>query len=73
MGLLADYSDVFSGMFEHEYDIEVDPSMRPVIQAPQKMPCAKYDQLKETITRLEEEGIIASIIETNQLPVTFIR
>ena len=25
------------------------------------MPYAKYDQLKETITKLEEEGIIASV------------
>ena len=34
--------------------------MRPVIQAPRKLPYAKYDQLKETIARLEEE-IIASV------------
>ena len=61
--LLTDYSDVFSGVgiFEQEYDIEVYPSVRPVIQAPRKMPYAKYDQLKETITKLEEEGIIASV------------
>ena len=61
--LLTEYSDVFSGvgMFEKEYDIEVDPSVRPVIQAPRKLPYAKYDQLKETIARLEEEEIIASV------------
>ena len=49
------------GMFEKEYDIEVDPSVRPVIQAPRKLPYAKYDQLKETIAKLEEEEIIASV------------
>ena len=61
--LLTEYSDAFSGvgMFEKEYDIEVDPSVRPVIQAPRKLPYAKYDQLKETIARLEEEEIIASV------------
>ena len=48
-------------MFEKEYDIEVDPSVRPVIQAPRKLPYAKYDQLKETIARLEEEEIIAGV------------
>ena len=60
--LLTDYSDVFSGvgMFEKEYDIVVDPSVRPVIQAPRKLPYAKYDQLKMTIAKLEEEDIIAS-------------
>ena len=57
--LLTEYSDVFSGikMFEKEYDIEVDPNVRPVIQ----LPYAKYDQLKETIVKLEEEGIIAKV------------
>ena len=32
--LLTDSTDVFSGvgMFEQEYDIEVDPSVRPVMQ-----------------------------------------
>ena len=61
--LLTEYSDVFSGikMFEKEYDIEVDPNVRPVIQAPRKLPYAKYDQLKETIVKLEEEGIIAKV------------
>ena len=41
--LLTEYSDVFSGvgMFEKEYDIEVDPSVRPVIQAARKLPYAK--------------------------------
>ena len=61
--LLTEYSDVFSGvgMFEKEYDIEVDPNVRPVIQAPRKLPYAKYDQLKETIAKLEEEEINASV------------
>ena len=46
--LLTDYADVFSGvgMFEKEYDIEVDPSVRPVIQAPRMNPFAKYDLVK---------------------------
>ena len=35
--------------------------MRPVMQAPRKLPYAKYDQLKETIARREEEEIIASV------------
>ena len=51
--LLTEYSYVFScvGKIEIEYDIEVDPSVRPVIQAPRKLPYAKYDQLKETIAK----------------------
>ena len=61
--LPTDYSDVFSGvvMFEKECDIEVDPSVRPVLQVPWKLPYAKYDQLKMTIAKLEEEDIIASV------------
>ena len=63
--LLTDYSDVFSGvgMFEKEYDIVVDPSVRPVIQAPWKLPYTKYDQLKETIAKLEEEEIIIASVD----------
>ena len=61
--LLTDYADVLSGvgMFEKEYDIEVDSSVCPVIQAPRKKPFAKYDLVKETIAELEEEGIIANV------------
>ena len=63
LDLLTDYSDVFSGvgMFEHENDIKLDQSVRSVIQAPPKIPDATYDQLKETIAKVEEEGIIASL------------
>ena len=61
--LMTSYGDVFRGvgMFEREYHIEVDPSVQPVIQAPRKMPYAKHTQLKETIDRLERDGIIASV------------
>ena len=52
-------------MFEKEYDIKVNPIVRPVIQAPRNLPYAKYDKLKETIAKLEEEEIIMPV-STNQ-------
>ena len=60
--LLTEYRDIFTGtgMFEKEYHIELDPSVPPVIQTPRKVPYAKHTQLKETLDKLERDGIIAS-------------
>ena len=48
---------------ENEYHIELDPSVPPVIQTPRKVPHAKHTQLKETLDKLERDGIIASVDE----------
>ena len=63
--LLTEYRDIFTGtgMFEKEYHIELDPSVPPVIQTPRKVPYAKHTQLKETLHKLERDGIIASVDE----------
>ena len=63
--LLTEYRDTFTGtsMFEKEYHVELDPSVPPVIQTPRKVPYAKHTQLKETLDKLERDGIIASVDE----------
>ena len=63
--LLTEYRDIFTGtgMFEKEYHIELDPSVPPVIQAPRKVPYAMHTQLKETLDKLERDGIISSVDE----------
>ena len=48
-------------MFEKEYHI--DPSVPPIIQTPRNVPYAKRTQLKETLDKLECDGIIASVDE----------
>ncbi|KAI0226298.1 hypothetical protein LSAT2_023093 [Lamellibrachia satsuma] len=65
--LLTEYRDIFTGtgMFEKGYHIELDSSVPPVIQTPRKVPYAKHTQLKETLDKLERDGIIASVDEPN--------
>ena len=63
--LLNEYRDIFTGtcMFEKECHIELDPSVPPVIQTPRKVPYAKHAQLKDTLDKLERDGIIARVDE----------
>ena len=61
--LLEIYGDVFTGIGEYTkpYHIEVDSSVPPVIQHYRKVPYARYDNLKQTVSDLEEKGIVASV------------
>ena len=61
--LQKEYQDVFTGTgaYSKKYHIEVDSTVPPVIQYGRKVPYASYDKLKNTLDRLEEEGIIASV------------
>ena len=61
--LLEIYGDVFTGIGEYKkpYHIEVDSSVPPVIQHCRKVPYARYDTLKQTLSDLEKKGIVASV------------
>ena len=57
------YGDVFTGIGEYKKPchIEMDSSVPPVIQHCRKVPYARYDNLKQTLSDLEEKGIVASV------------
>ena len=61
--LLEIYGDVFTGIGEYKkpYHIEVDSSVPPVIQHCRKVPYARHDNLKQTLSDFEEKGIVASV------------
>lgn len=61
--LLQEYSDVFTGLgcLDGEYHIEVDKSVPPVIHPPRKVPYSLQGKLKETLDRLEAQGVVARV------------
>ena len=65
--LLEIYGDVFTGIGESKkpYHIELDSNVPPVIQHCRKVPCARYDNLKQALRDLE-----SSQVSTNQ-PTVF--
>ena len=64
--LLKKYSQVFGpgiGRLEGEYHIQIDVSYDPVQHAPQRVPVAIRDQLKDTLTQLTKQEIIQPVTE----------
>ena len=61
--LLDKYSDVFEGIgcLSGEHDISVDPSVKPVIHAPRRVPISMTDKLKKELDDMEKSGIIAKV------------
>ena len=58
--IIKNYKDVFEGLgkLPTEYHIEVDPSVKPVIHPPRKIPSALQKQVKEELDRMENLGAI---------------
>ena len=58
--LLSEYKDVFEGLgkMEGKLHLEKDPSVKPVIMAPRRVPIATKAKLKEELDRLEEMEVI---------------
>jgi hypothetical protein len=46
---------------EGQYEIEIDPTVKPVIHPPRRVPIALRDRLKKEINRLEEDDIITRV------------
>lgn len=61
--MLAEYEDVFSGMglLPGEYEIEIEPEVRPVGVRPRKVPLTMKAEVEAELARLENEGIIAKV------------
>ena len=61
--LLQEYHDNFTGCgkYAKEYHIELKPEVAPVIQTPRRIPYAKHDKLKQTLDRLQAQGIVADV------------
>ena len=43
--------------------MKVDPEQMPVIHAPQKIPIAIHDLVKEELQRVEADNIVAKVTE----------
>ena len=61
--VLHDNKDCFTGIgcFEGEYEIIVDPTVPPVVHSARRVPIALQDALKEELTKLEQQDIIAKV------------
>ena len=61
--LMDEHTDAFTGtgQFKQEYEIELDPSVGPVIQPPRRVPYAKIQKLKDTLAQLEKQGIVTKV------------
>ncbi|XP_014675315.1 PREDICTED: uncharacterized protein K02A2.6-like [Priapulus caudatus] len=57
---MKEYKHVFKGLekFEGTYKTELDPSIKPVVHPPRKVPFSLQRKLKETLDRMEAEGSI---------------
>ncbi|XP_014673787.1 PREDICTED: uncharacterized protein LOC106814039 [Priapulus caudatus] len=63
--VMKEYEDVFKGLgkFEGTYKIELDPSIKPVVHPPRKVPFSLQWKLKDTLDRMEAEGVITPVEE----------
>ena len=61
--IFQEYVDVFEGIGcrDESYHIEIDPSVKPVIHPPRRVPVALKDPLKKELDRMVEEGILTSV------------
>lgn len=61
--LLSDNEAVFSGLgkFEGQYHIEIDKTVKPVVNPPRKVPETLLPKLKESLEQLEKNGVIAQV------------
>ncbi len=65
--VLSEYADIFNGigMFSGECTIHlhVDPSAKPVVHPPRRVPVALRDRLKQELDSMEDKSIIAKVTE----------
>ena len=76
-GIIQWFSDVFNrplGTFPGKVSLEVEPNAEPVIIPPRRVPTALKDKLKEELSKLVDEKIIAPVDQptpwVNSLVVT---
>ena len=63
--IFQECADVFEGIgcLDESYHIEINPSVKPVIHPPRRVPVALKDPLKKELDRMVEEGILTSVNE----------
>ena len=56
----SSYKDLFEGLgcMPDTYTIKVDPSVKPVIHPPRKVPISMKEKVKTELLRMESEGVI---------------
>ncbi len=66
--VLSEYTDVFKGIgtFSGKCTIQIDPSAKPVVHPPRRVPVALRDRLKQELDRMEEQSIIAKVTEPTE-------
>ena len=74
--LLKEFEDVFKGVgtLPGEYNIELDPTVRPVKERPRKFPIAMRAEMKAKLEEMEGKKLIAKVSEptewiSNAVPV----
>ncbi|XP_062601076.1 uncharacterized protein K02A2.6-like [Saccostrea cucullata] len=63
--VFSEYKDVFdgTGCLAGTYSLQTDPSIKPVVHPPRKIPVALRDKLKTELERLTEKEIITPVTE----------
>ena len=63
--VLREYTDVFEGLgcLAGNYRIEIDTTVKPVVHPPRRDPCALREDVKDELTRMVGDGIIAPVTE----------
>ncbi|XP_021360878.1 uncharacterized protein K02A2.6-like [Mizuhopecten yessoensis] len=64
--ILSEYSDVVGdeiGCIPGNYEIKIDETVQPVVQAPRPVPAAIRNQVEKELNNLQKCGIIASVTE----------
>ena len=63
--LVSQYPDCFDGIgkFPGQYHITVDQSVPPVVHAQRRVPLSLRDDIKNELTDMESQGIIAKVKE----------
>jgi hypothetical protein len=61
--MLRRYADVFEGLgeLECEYQIQMDPLIKPVVNPPRRVPVAIREELKNKLHEMEKMGIIKKV------------
>ncbi|XP_028417983.1 uncharacterized protein K02A2.6-like [Dendronephthya gigantea] len=61
--LVKEFPEVFArtGKFDGKYVLEIDPTAKPVVHPPRRVPVALKKQLKEELSRLERLGVLKEV------------
>ena len=63
--VLREYTYVFEGLgcLARNYRIEIDTTVKPVVHPPRRVQCALREDVKDELTRMVGDGIIAPVTE----------